>query len=228
MPDPTIQIVRKGVPFTVVDTKITAWWRYWHLFENGTWEAPALDAIDRLLPAGGVLLDIGAWVGPITLWAAKRGAQVLAIEPDPEAYRQLMMNISLNDVGDQVRVIHAAAATSVGMTSLWSVDDHWGESTSSMTLKKGAEIQVPTIDIVEVARTIEGLSLVKCDIEGGETTIMPTLGPLLRSLRVPMVLAIHPGRYEEAGVPALQAEIAEWNVTYLDPGANEQMVLMPR
>lgn len=229
MPDQMIQIERKGIPFTVVDTTITAWWRYWHLFENGTWEAPVLATLDRLLPVGGTLLDIGAWVGPVTLWAARHAnAHVVALEPDPEAYRQLVENIKENGLTGQVEAINAAASVAVGVVSLWSVDDHWGESTSSMTLRNGIELKVPAVDIAAVVRSIgPALSLVKCDIEGGETTIMPVLGPLLREMRVPLLLSVHPGRYDEAGIPALNAEIAQWKVTQLDPPVGDSLLLEP-
>ena len=38
--------------------------------QTGTWEPELLDALERLISPGDAILDIGAWVGPTSLFAA--------------------------------------------------------------------------------------------------------------------------------------------------------------
>ncbi len=45
---------------------------------------------------GAKVLDIGAHKGIFTVWAVRQGAVVTAYEPDPETYRTLSRNLSLN------------------------------------------------------------------------------------------------------------------------------------
>jgi FkbM family methyltransferase len=224
-------VVRLNLPFRVVDNPVTASWNFWGLFANGVWQSREMTELDRLLPERGTMLDIGAWVGPISIWAARRNhVRVIALEPDPEAFRQLTVNIGLNGMEHIVWPINAAAAREDGEVVLNSVADEWGSSSSSMTFGTGQQITVSAMDIARTARDLlaEGpLSLVKCDIEGGESEIMPVLGPVLRDAGVPMLLAVHPGRYNPEHLFGLWAEIDKWNVTYLDD-AKESMVLEPK
>jgi hypothetical protein len=82
------KIKRCDNDFRVIDSNITSSWSYWDLFCDGRWEAATLKAIDDNLPEGGLLFDVGAWIGPMTLWSAKnRRARVISLEPDPEAFR---------------------------------------------------------------------------------------------------------------------------------------------
>ena len=38
---------------------------------------------------GDIIVDIGANIGVFSLWAAKQGAKVFAVEPNPEAFNYL-------------------------------------------------------------------------------------------------------------------------------------------
>ena len=51
---------------------------------------------------GRVVVDVGAYVGDSSIYFALRGAKkVYAIEPDRDAYSELLVNIELNNVGDR-------------------------------------------------------------------------------------------------------------------------------
>lgn len=209
---PTIEVTRKGRPFKMVNTEITSSWRFWEQWwAEESWEAGTLDAIDAHLPDGGLLMDIGAWVGPITLWAAQR-ARVIAIEPDDAAFDQLLANVEMNLLGDDGRVscIRAAAVANGARTAtLRSVADDWGRSTSSLTQTEGLDAEVVTID---VRRGLMGVDLVKIDIEGGEALLLPGLGPELRKLGIPMILSLHPDWYGSViNGERLDAELAHWD-----------------
>jgi hypothetical protein len=65
--------------FWVNDCPQTANHRFWQdYFASGTWEAFTLDTIDTYVTPDSTYVDIGAWVGPTVLWAARRGGRVVA------------------------------------------------------------------------------------------------------------------------------------------------------
>lgn len=219
--NPRTQVIRGGHVFNVENGPITDSWHFWDLWSDGNWEAPVLDYIDRLLHPGDVFLDIGAWIGPMTIWAASKGALVTAIEPDPEAYRQLAGNVEANHYAERVTLVNAAAASGRnGTTTLWSVME-WGQSASSTALAQGEPQTVPTVGIVPLARRL-GPALVKMDIEGGERDLMPVLGPLLRSRKVPLLLSLHPVAIED---PALCAELEHWSLERLAAAGDSYLAL---
>ena len=60
------------------------------------WEADTFEFVRRNVTPGGLMLDIGAWIGPIGLYAASLGARVIALEPDPVSIASLRENARLN------------------------------------------------------------------------------------------------------------------------------------
>jgi FkbM family methyltransferase len=63
------------------------------------------------LKAGDVLLDIGAGAGLLSVAAAKAGARVFAMEPDPATRARLRENLRLNAVKDSEVLAWAASDT---------------------------------------------------------------------------------------------------------------------
>lgn len=57
---------------------------------------------------GKTVLDIGANIGVVSVWAAARGAHVYAVEPEPDNQRLLHENLAINGVDRQVDVFGCA------------------------------------------------------------------------------------------------------------------------
>ena len=72
---------------------------FWNKVEAGLWEPETLALIDQQITPGTTFLDLGAWVGPTALYAAARGARVIALEADPVALAQL--RAKLDDIARQ-------------------------------------------------------------------------------------------------------------------------------
>jgi FkbM family methyltransferase len=60
------------------------------------------------IPHGSILWDVGANVGSFSVYAAKRGLRVVAVEPMPHNVLLLTRNIALNDVADLCEVLPTA------------------------------------------------------------------------------------------------------------------------
>src|SRR4051812_34350646 len=57
---------------------------------------------EEAVPAGGLVLDVGAHLGYFTLIAARKGAEVIAFEPNPQTLPFLHENLRANGVEDRV------------------------------------------------------------------------------------------------------------------------------
>lgn len=216
---------RKGLSVLVDDGPGTDDWGFWGLWADGVWEPELLSAIDRLLPEEGTLLDIGAWVGPVAIWAAKaRGATVVALEPDPVAFAQLQQNVALNGLETRVMTIPAAASDRNGTAPLYHVGGLGSSSPSLVYQPVPGSTEVGTIDIRELIRSLPRLDLIKCDIEGGECLVLPLLSEVARC---PLILSTHIDRCTDAQYKAVFAEIAEhWD--NVDELHHETFILQPR
>jgi FkbM family methyltransferase len=129
-----------------------------------------------------LFVDVGAWVGPVTLWAVDLGASVVAVEPDPTAYAALVTNT----FGMPVQRIPAALVASPGEVLLDpGYKQPYGSSTSRI-----ADEGIPVRGI-NVAALVDLChkppALVKVDIEGGELPILPDL----LAWRVPILVSWH-------------------------------------
>lgn len=218
---------RKGLAYNVMDEPVVASWGYWNLFEDETWEPKALDLIANL-DRGSVLLDIGAWIGPMTMVAAANGINVIAVEPDPEAYRMLTGNIALNpSFGPRVHTINAAvvAEDNIKKVPLFPVQESWGSSASSLSYQHGEPVEVEAISVTELMNWCLRVDLVKMDVEGYETQLLPIIGPILRARRVPLLVATHIDRCSDAAFNSMDDEFQHWNTTRV---TQDQILCTPK
>lgn len=102
-------------------------WRYETLM---TKEPETIEWIDGFAP-GETLWDIGANVGIYSLYAAKRGARVLAFEPHFANYFQLCANIMLNGLEDRVTAFCLAFADARRASTINLANVSFGHSMSS-------------------------------------------------------------------------------------------------
>lgn len=149
-------------------------------YANGVWEPETREIVDRYIGPGDLLVDIGAWIGPVARWALDRGGRVVAYEPDPVAYEALVVNCPEADC------VPAAVDVTARDTVLHNT--HWGDSTSRMwTGGWGDTIPIRTVAVSTVLTGIDP-ALVKIDIEGWESMI---IGEVLRHARCPVWVAWH-------------------------------------
>lgn len=162
---------------------------FWNQWCDDTWESGTLDIIDRFVGPGTTFVDVGAWIGIVSMWAAKNGARVVAIEPDPVALESLNVNIQLNDY--HVQVVAGAVSDVTAMTHL-RPGERFGFG-DSMTQVATEGMAVPCWRLEDLFRlyAIRDCSLVKMDIEGYEAVVLPTLAPFLAGLEIPLYVSIH-------------------------------------
>jgi FkbM family methyltransferase len=139
----------------------------------------ALFACAKNLPAGSVVLDVGANIGVTccTLGIQRPDLEIIAIEPVPENLACLRQNVAANGL-QNVQVIHAAVSNKPSVLHL-NNNGPW-----STVLDQG-EVTVPAIMLDDFAH--KNVGLIKIDVEGWEPYVIAGGTKLLTSLR-PQVL----------------------------------------
>jgi FkbM family methyltransferase len=169
---------------------------FWEKVFANQWEEFTFRVFDHYLQPDKNYLDIGAWIGPTSLYAAHRAKHTFAVEPDPIAFHELLANISLNpSIQHKITPINKALSHKSGIKKLYR-RMHFGDSSSSLipTLQQENfhKVEATTLKNLLEDYTVNDLSLVKIDIEGGEYVLLPSIKGYLKKYKPPLFLSIHP------------------------------------
>jgi FkbM family methyltransferase len=129
-----------------------------------SFNAQELKWLDRALPQGGTFVDIGANMGFFSLFAATKGATIVAVEPHPRLFARLSNNMALN--GAAARLFNCAVGGEAGMARLLVSPDlgvgRIGEG------GEGFEVPVRTLADILGEAGVTRVDALKIDIEGYE------------------------------------------------------------
>lgn len=148
-----------------------------------------------------IFLDIGAAYGCMSLLAAASRARVYSYEPNPQVFRGLTSNASLNQtLGHPIRVFNKAVSTRSGSLDLTTSNINQILSPIVFTNWDNKSV-VEMVGLTEVINEVQSREssnsklVIKMDIEGAEWAILQDLKTLniLKLNRCLMILALHPG-----------------------------------
>lgn len=158
------------------------------------WEEETLEWIRAHVRPGIRFGDIGAWVGPTSIFAAKLGAEVTCFEPDPAAFERLLFNLRMNAEG-RVLPFNLALGAVDGVRRLAPLAKELGQSGSSLYAPEDKEesARVLVLSWTSAVRLLElpAFDVVKIDIEGGEAELLTDMLPWLRQHRPHLLLGTH-------------------------------------
>jgi FkbM family methyltransferase len=146
-----------------------------HLVKWGCYEGGMLAKWRSILEAGDVALDIGACYGTHSVFMAKMGVEVIAVEP--VHWRWAKLNLRENDVTHRV-VLHRVAASD--KEERLAVKHIARRNRGNTALTEGAVIQASPMDSLVAS----AVNLAKIDVEGMELKVLAGMTNLLR-LSVP-------------------------------------------
>lgn len=200
------RVAAGSASFLVDDDKDT----FWDKVEAGAWEPETLAALAALATAGTQVVDIGAWVGPITLLCAAQGAEVVAYEPDPRAFALLSRNVAANPaLQGRIRIVERAVAGEAGAIRLGSPRKQ-GDSMGSILMadRVAATWEALAVRPAAIAAEIAGATRVvlKVDVEGAEYALAEHLAPLIGPRLEACVMAFHPRLLAGAGADAAEID----------------------
>jgi FkbM family methyltransferase len=167
---------------------INDFWRdFWWKWGTGQWEPETKAQLQRFLKPDSIFVDIGAWIGPVTLWALELGARVIAVEPDPVALVEFKRQLQpKTENGALVELWEGACAPFNGELSLSPYE--LGDSMTQVTPGVGRGTPCWTLEHILNGRVP---ALVKMDVEGYETELLPRVGPFLAAMKVPLLVSMH-------------------------------------
>jgi FkbM family methyltransferase len=172
---------------------------------------------------GRTFIDVGANIGTTTVPAllSHGFGTAIAIEPEPENFRVLRLNLVLNGVEDRVTALAVAASNEVGTQELVVTRDrsgkHWIATDRSKLSKKDAAkatiltVETTTLDRLVDSGTIdpETVGLLWMDAEAHEGHILAGSSTLIER-GVPLVLEWNPVILDRVGDRGrLEREVAE-------------------
>lgn len=187
------------------------------------WAEGYLTAITAMLKPGDLAVDCGANMGVVTERLAATGADVIAFEPDPFAFKTLGQKFGSTA---NVTLINAAVGVGSGTVRLMRADNFGdnpeGASVKSTILDGGRRIdaensvEVPLIDfpgwVAGQAKARGEIAFIKMDIEGAELEILERMDSeqLFANVRC-LVAETHERKFKELRdrYKALRDKVAE-------------------
>lgn len=132
------------------------------------WEEDIYRLEDGHLNRGGIVLDVGANIGTFSIYCASKGAEVLAVEPEPSNLEVLKANIEINNMQDKISVIEYGVSDFDGE----AVIDNSGGGSTIKDGKDGTTISIISFDNLLKKYQIEEVDVLKVDIEGSERELI--------------------------------------------------------
>ncbi|HWP39363.1 MAG TPA: FkbM family methyltransferase [Tepidisphaeraceae bacterium] len=171
----------------------------WNQAAAGKWQPHTYAVIDRFVTPDTTFLDIGAWVGPIALYAAHKARKVYAFEPDPVAFAALSQNLAVNPQLHNLHIYPCAIGLHDGQARL-GVRIAPGDSTSSLLCrgKDGWTVACRRLETFCREQDVRDPLFLKIDVEGFEYELIPRLLPWLRGRQFVMHLSTHPHIVEQS------------------------------
>jgi FkbM family methyltransferase len=167
----------------------------------GQAEAATLGFFDVVLPHCTRMIDVGAYVGMMSLYAALHVDEVHSIEASPTHQGLLLENIVLNPrLADRITLHRCAVGANDGTAALFGkgyADSGSSlfrsvERTSVLQGRKEADVTVRSAASLLDELGLDAATLLKIDIEGAEYAVLPAIAALLAERRPFLQVSFHP------------------------------------
>ena len=194
-PDSALGMVRRikrgAISFEIAKPKNEFISRGWDTYENGTYEAWAVESIDTNILPDTVFLDIGAFHGFLSLHVAHRVNRVVAFEADSTIVPILRANFDANPHWTHLEIVEVFVAGSDGTQTISSL--HSG--TTGIVDLGGESWSVKKVNFGQFLESIPASSplMIKMDIEGAEYEVLRACGDCLaRRSHTSLLLELQP------------------------------------
>lgn len=131
----------------------------------------------HFLRDGEEFIDVGANVGVYSILAASRGAQVVAIEPVPDTYQQLLDNVHLNGFDQKINARNIGVGSEEGELRFSCFEGPTNHVIAPGEVDSAA-VSVPVESLDAVASGFAPV-MVKIDVEGFEANVIEGARDLL-------------------------------------------------
>lgn len=201
----TKNIQIRGKPFTVSKDTNGVYDKqgFWRLVSSNIWEKETYDVLDTI-QTDEVVVDFGAWIGPVTIYASKLAKYVYAVEPDKSAFRLLRENVELNKL-QNVKTINMGFHSS--FSSIQSKNGDQGNS-ETIFVEGG---NTPSMKLSSFLKDKGNKLFIKFDCEGCEHDLFQDLTSFKNTFNgsIRVWISIHPSLVDVSEVKEL---IKTWKV----------------
>lgn len=188
-----------GGEFTVVTEALPERHKdFWKLFVD-KWEKENRKALSDFIDSDTTVVDLGAWVGPLTLMSAALGARhVYAFEPDKQAYKFLEENYSVNtELQDRITLFDSAIAKIDGEVSIGPLSGRpLGDSTTSTEGTNSSLVPAINVNTMSEKCHLDSAKkiCIKIDIEGSEKYVFQDIVNMIADTNKPFLIIVefHP------------------------------------
>jgi FkbM family methyltransferase len=182
-----MKIQIRNISFEVTDGQ---YYEVWNYINSGKWEPQTFKILDHFIGSKDTVLDLGAWIGAVSLYAAHPASQVYAIEPDPVVFPVLEKNVLLNPgLKSKIKCYKIALSDNNQPNTLYA-RNQYGSSSSSLLPRIRDGLSAEQVQGITLKRFIEyekikKIDFIKMDIEGGEFDLIPSIAADLKTLDYP-------------------------------------------
>jgi FkbM family methyltransferase len=185
-----LQIRIDEIEFTVNPFQFTG---IWNFIASGKWEPETFSVFKKFIKENDIVLDIGSWAGPLTIYAVHFASFIHSIDPDPVIFKQLLHNVNLNpQIRNKVKCHNVAIWNENSTQTLFS-RNVFGDSASSLIQRTRDGNEKTTIQAISFKEFLEKekikrVDFIKMDVEGAEFFILPSIKNELMKLNFPTLL----------------------------------------
>lgn len=154
---------------------------------------PLLRSLDELLPQLDVVIDVGANIGIVTSWFAKRARHVYSFEPEGSNFRFLKRNVQLNGFCN-VTALQKAVGDEAGLAEFCireAFGHHGFAGPHNSKIVEKTLVPVTTLDEFCREESIDRVSVLKIDVEGHELRVLRGFDAYLSANKVDYILFEH-------------------------------------
>lgn len=180
--------------------------------KGNTWETHLKQLIQQYVKPGSTVLDIGAHIGTHTVTLSKSvgpGGSVVAFEPQPKIFRELFLNMALNNLSN-VSFFWGGVGNKMGKIELSPlVPDN--EAGTGLWGGTGKFVDLVSIDSFH----FNNVSLMKIDVEGQELAVLEGAKETILRER-PVILIEIQGGYDSSNAPPQIREMIQATIKNME------------
>lgn len=180
--------------FVVADSQYDEVWEH---INSGKWEPRTFKILDYFIGRDDIVIDIGAWIGAVSLFAAHLASEVYAIEPDPIVFPFLEKNVHENPfLKLKIKCCKLAISDKNEELTLYA-RKQYGVSSSSLLPRIRDGLCTEKVNGITLKEFIDSekinkIDFIKMDIEGGEFDLIPSITDDLKKMNFPtMYISFH-------------------------------------
>jgi FkbM family methyltransferase len=179
------------------------------LFMNGFYEKGLVEMLTKNIPANGVLIDVGANIGSISIPLSKMrpDISIVAVEASPWIYKVLKRNIQANNASNITPLNYAVYSESGKTLAMYAPKDLFGKGSLKSVYTKDAEmVETITIDDIKKKCSLVAIHFIKVDVEGFEASVFSGMSQLSMADKPKIVFEFSEWAEVKAGFKACEAQ----------------------